>query len=575
MLYTVQFVRFTRTILKVVIATVIGSLLGACHSVAVRPNGTANSVVYQPTSPPVQYSAQQYESSNKTHPNIPAVLSMGSSLPEPIGYSSTKTARLSQSIHGSVLYTVIADRMPVRQLLYSLARDKARNKNTEFSIAGEINGLVSLHMVNQPMVAILDEVVNQLPLRFERKGNRVLVLPDKPTIRTYQVDYLNMQRISESRVDLATQVGSMRLSVDDEGGAQGGTNGSRLFVENKSENRLWDSLMISVAGIIKEKVDLKNPASENIFINREAGLLSVRAIDAQHRAIDALLSDAIKSAHRQVLIEATVVEVTLDQKHESGVDWRFLQSSGAVADNQSGNSVIDAAQILGGQTGAAEAVAPSNALFTLTRNSSGGAFTATLKLLEKFGDVQVLSRPKIIAMNNQPAVLKVVDNRVYFTFEVDRMQRENGDERTVVDSTVHSVPVGLVMNVTPFISHSNEVILNVRPTISRILNFAEDPSPALAGHSQIKNLIPEIQVREMESLLKVSSGDVAIIGGLMQNRIDNRAVGVPLLSKIPGFGKLFSQDTKALSKTELLVFLRPTVTGASGGGVEITVGEGG
>jgi len=575
MLYAVQFVRFTRTILKVVIATVIGSLLGACHSVAVRPNGTANSVVYQPTSPPVQYSAQQYESSNKTHPNIPAVLSMGSSLPEPIGYSSTKTARLSQSIHGSVLYTVIADRMPVRQLLYSLARDKARNKNTEFSIAGEINGLVSLHMVNQPMVAILDEVVNQLPLRFERKGNRVLVLPDKPTIRTYQVDYLNMQRISESRVDLATQVGSMRLSVDDEGGAQGGTNGSRLFVENKSENRLWDSLMISVAGIIKEKVDLKNPASENIFINREAGLLSVRAIDAQHRAIDALLSDAIKSAHRQVLIEATVVEVTLDQKHESGVDWRFLQSSGAVADNQSGNSVIDAAQILGGQTGAAEAVAPSNALFTLTRNSSGGAFTATLKLLEKFGDVQVLSRPKIIAMNNQPAVLKVVDNRVYFTFEVDRVQRENGDERTVVDSTVHSVPVGLVMNVTPFISHDNDVILNVRPTISRILNFAEDPSPALAGHSQIKNLIPEIQVREMESLLKVSSGDVAIIGGLMQNRIDNRAVGVPLLSKIPGFGKLFSQDTKALSKTELLVFLRPTVTGASGGGVEITVGEGG
>ena len=141
-----------------------------------------------------------------------------------------------------------------------------------------------------------------------------------------------------------------------------------------------------------------------------------------------------------------------------------------------------------------------------------GNLSATLKVLQQFGDVQVLSSPKIIALNNQPAVLKVVDNRVYFTFEVDRLERENGDERTVVDSTVHSVPVGIVMNVTPFISKNNEVILNVRPTISRILNFAEDPSPALAGQNQIRNLIPEIQVREMESLLRVQSGNVAIIG---------------------------------------------------------------
>jgi len=178
------------------------------------------------------------------------------------------------------------------------------------------------------------------------------------------------------------------------------------------------------------------------------------------------------------------------------------------------------------------------ALFSYSNaDSILGNLSATLKLLQQFGEVQVLSNPKIIAMNNQPAVLKVVDNRVYFTFEVDRLERENGDERTVVDSTVHSVPIGLVMSVTPFISRDHEVILNVRPTLSRILNFAEDPSPALAGQSQVRNLIPEIQVREMESLLRVQSGDVAIIGGLMQNKTDSRTNGVPGLMQIPLFGR--------------------------------------
>ena len=115
------------------------------------------------------------------------------------------------------------------------------------------------------------------------------------------------------------------------------------------------------------------------------------------------------------------------------------------------------------------------------------------------------------------------------------------------------------MSVTPFINDSAEVILNVRPTISRILNFASDPSPSLAGQNEVRNLIPEIQVREMESLLRVQSGDVAIIGGLMQNRVDDRNVGIPLIGTVPVIGKVFSRATRSVEKTELLVFLRPTV----------------
>ena len=447
------------------------------------------------------------------------------------------------------LYTVVADKLPVKEILRALAQDAQAG----VSFAGDISGDITLSAINQPLEFILQQITQLAPVRYEMVGNRLLVLEDKPVLRTYEVDYLNMRRLSESRVDVATQIGSMSTGIDGNASTAPGNNGSQLFVENRSENSLWLSVTESISGILGETVESGSTGSESVFVNKESGVITVRARDAQHRSIKSLLETVVLSAQRQVLIEATVVEVTLNDKFESGVDWQVLNSDGSGA-------AFDFSQLLTGLPRASEALTPATALLTYSNPGSIlGNLSVTLKLLRQFGDVQVLSSPKIIAMNNQPSVLKVVDNRVYFTFEVDRLARENGDERTVVDSTVHSVPVGLVMNVTPFISRNKEVILNVRPTISRILNFAEDPGPALAGQSQVRNLIPEIQVREMESLLRVQSGSVAIIGGLMQNKVDNRTTRVPGFGRLPVLGKLFSHETRELEKTELLIFLRPTV----------------
>ena len=452
------------------------------------------------------------------------------------------------------LYSVVADNIPVKEILQTIALDS----QTRVSFVGDIEGDISLSVINQPLEFILQQINRQAPVRYEVHGERLLVLEDKPLIRTYEIDYLNMRRLSESRVDLATQIGSMSTSIESNASALPGSNGSQLFVENRSENSFWESVTESISGILGEKIESGSTGSENVFVNKESGVVTVRARDAQHRSIKSLLDKVVLSAQRQVLIEATVVEVTLNDKFESGVDWQVLNSGSDSGAN------FDFTQLLAGLPQASEALTPATALLSYSNPGSIlGNLSATLKLLQQFGDVQVLSSPKIIAMNNQPAVLKVVDNRVYFTFEVDRLARENGDERTVVDSTVHSVPVGLVMNVTPFISKDKEVILNVRPTISRILNFAEDPGPALAGQNQVRNLIPEIQVREMESLLRVQSGNVAIIGGLMQNKVDNRTAVVPGLGGLPILGKLFSHKTREIEKTELLIFLRPTVIDSS------------
>jgi general secretion pathway protein D len=188
-----------------------------------------------------------------------------------------------------------------------------------------------------------------------------------------------------------------------------------------------------------------------------------------------------------------------------------------------------------------------------------GNIAATIRALSTFGNTRVLSSPKITALNNQTAVLKVVDERVYFTVDVkitDATTINSG--RTDVTSTPHTVPVGLVMTVTPQIAENNEVSLIVRPTISRITGFVVDPGPRLSG-ANFDNRVPEIQVREMESLLRVPNGEVIVMGGLMQDSVERNRDGLPVLSKLPWIGDVFSFRNDRNTKSELVIFLRPVV----------------
>lgn len=195
--------------------------------------------------------------------------------------------------------------------------------------------------------------------------------------------------------------------------------------------------------------------------------------------------------------------------------------------------------------------------FLLSRN--GETTTTVLRMLEQYGDVRVLSSPKIMALNNQTSLLKVVDNKVYFTVSLEATTDEETNTTTeTYETTAHSVPIGFIMNVTPYISESEEVILNIRPTITRIIDYVNDPNPQLAQYN-IENRIPEVQIREMESVLRVDSGQTAVIGGLMQDSIDNDDNKVPWISQVPFVGKAFGYESKSREKTELVIFLKPTL----------------
>lgn len=427
-------------------------------------------------------------------------------------------------------YTVVVNNVPAQELLFALARDARLN----LDIDPDISGNVSINAIDQTLPQILKRISSQISLRYYLDGPNLIVQPDEPYFQVYRVDYLNVTRTTTSTVSVETQIASTGTVS---GGGGGGGNNSSTTVNNSSDNKFWVSLeqnLLALAG-----------NGGQVISNRESGTVSVRANSAAHEKIAEFLGEVLSSARRQVLIEATVVEVTLNDEFQAGVDWSRIANGNGWSFQQS---------LLGGALGSTPFLA---ATYNNTNNDRN--IGAALRALKSFGDVSVMSSPKIMALNNQTSVLKVVDNRVYFTTEIEEKEATNNSAAsTTFTTTINTVPVGFVMNVTPYITENSEIILNIRPTISRILQFVNDPNPGFAA-AGVVNQIPEIQVREMESVLRVQDGDTAVIGGLMQDSNNDNKQGLPGLSDIRGLDLVFGTKQRISDKTELVIFLRPRV----------------
>lgn len=450
------------------------------------------------------------------------------------------------------LYSVVVQDIPARELLFEIARDAGLN----IDIHPEISGNVTLNAIDQTLPQILARVARQVDIRWSLERPNLIVEPDRPVLRTYRIDYVNIARKSKGEVSVATSISTTGSAAGDNGGGSDGGNNSTTTLSQESNNTFWATLVTNLHAMLGEASGAAGSGeggsataaggSSSIISNPEGGLITVRATTRQHEDIQRFIDLLMVRSLRQVLIEATVVEVKLSDRYQAGVDWASLARDG-------------------GRFGFVQSLIGMNLanppVTTLTIDKSGDpdALTATIKLLDRFGDIKVLSSPKVMALNNQTAMLKVVDNKVYFTLEVDIQEATDTSPRLFTyTSTVHSVPVGFVMAVTPQISDGEQVTLNVRPSISRIIGYVEDPSPALAD-AGVVSLVPEVQVRELESILKVASGQIGVLGGLMQDTVDRSTDGIPGLSRLPWIGNLFSYRDDSASKTELIIFLRPVV----------------
>lgn len=502
-------------------------------------------------------------------------------------------------------YSVVVSNVPAQEILFALARDA----NINLDISSGIQGNVSLNAINQTLPQILERISKQVDMRYELDNGTLSVMPDKPFLKTYKIDFINMSRTTTSSNSTSGQIGGGNTGV---AGASTG-NSSATVTKSETINNLMDSLIKNVSDIILEEDRLRfktqkeisslntivaqgsgvaagyigtpagrgkkagsddaGPAggasgagnetvqatgtakgttaefekSVSVFANKETGVLIARATSRQHEKIQEFIDRVMTTAKRQVLIEATIVEVKLNDQYQQGINWsRALLGAQGFALSQAGTAGI-------GSTAGALTIS----YFDPTSNY--GNILASVQLLEKFGNVKVLSSPKMSVMNNQTASLKVADSKVYFT--ITSTPATLGSAGTVLTpatytSTPVTVSVGFTMNVTPHISDSDMVTINLRPAITRITGYVNDPNPSLV---LIANRIPEIQTREMESIIKVESGQMAVMGGLIQESIDKNTSEIPLLGRIPFLGNLFRNRDDTTSKTELVIFLRPVV----------------
>jgi general secretion pathway protein D len=449
--------------------------------------------------------------------------------------------------------------------------------------------------VDQTLPAILERLAKQVDLTYKIQNNVLTITPDQPVLRTYKIDYVNMSRDTIGFIGADGQISSTSQSVGAGGSASSNTgNSSRTSVTSESKSHFWETLEKNIKDILAEtdkeilitrtgntsksnenanagssgknsdadvvkrekeedRNEFKTLFAGTVIVNREAGIINVRATNKQHEKIQDFIDKVMGSARKQVLIEATIVEVTLSDGYKAGIDWSRLGKIGSAG--------FVFSQVLGPQVGTVNSAAnisresASAGIIAGYTNGNHGILSS-VQLLEQFGNTKVLSSPKLMVLNNQTAVLKVVDNLVYFTVQAQQTTGTTTNQPfTTVTTTPNTVPVGVVMSVTPQINDTGNVNIDVRPTITSLIRYVPDPNPQISGNQGV----PEIRTREMESLLQISSGNIAVLGGLMQDEIRNNTDAVPGLSKVPGVGKVFQGKNDSNLKTELVIFLRPTV----------------
>ncbi|HCI13890.1 MAG: pilus (MSHA type) biogenesis protein MshL [Gallionellales bacterium GWA2_60_142] len=519
------------------------------------------------------------------HIQRPVIHDNAADIPQPL----TRTVALPAPKPGAKpeTYSVVVTNIPAQEILFALARDAKIN----LDIHPGIQGTVTLNALDQTLPQILTRIAKQIDMRYELENGNLIVMPDSPYLRSYKIDYVNMTRDAESSINNAMQVSNT-------GGSATGTGGSTssIAIKNTSKNRFWETLVQNIKDILHETdkilpdgssetvteqsggtdrivTEKKNTAKKignettptqvtiqegdsrivtrrntfreaaSVIANPENGLITVRATGKQHERIREFIDQVMNNARRQVMIEATIVEVRLSDQYKQGINWSALIKAGG-----KGFKVVQSSAGLPTNVG--------NGVFGIITNPTAATVTQQVSLLESFGDVRVLSSPKLSVLNNQTAMMRVVDNLVYFTVKADTVATQNAAAITTYTTTPNTIPVGFTMSVTPQISDNDVVLLNLKPSISRVIRYVPDPNPNLGVNNQG---IPETQTREMESVMRVENNQIAVMGGLMQDSINNLTDAIPGVSRIPVAGELFKQRNDTTTKTELVIFLRPVI----------------
>jgi len=504
-----------------------------------------------------------------------------------------------EDMHSMPLVSVSVNQsIPLRDVLYELAQQA----EYDLELDPNIHGAIIFTARNKPLDVVVERIANVAGLRYKFEDQFLRVEVDTPYIKTYKIDYLSFIR---------SNAGSVSTNVSVVSG-EGADTGSTYSASSDSTSDFWGELELNLTqilggdstGALKTKNDPRisaveqnpevaavspqmqnseggavnvqppeavlrveslpiDPAGDNsaagsgsdsenemtFSLNKQAGMINVFASEKVQKQVEKYLNELRRSVTSQVLVEAKIFEVSLFDEYINGIDWQLMNGGDIFSHFDTENALLSTGTIAGANTN----------FFT---GVLGNDFQAAIQALSGFGTVRALASPRLTVLNNQSAVLNVATNRVFFELDVDKETDDDTGNVTIeVDTEIKSVPEGVLINVQPSINLDDRTIsMLVRPTITRIVSRIKDPAVQfVAGSSGIVSEIPEVNIQEIDTVIKVRSGQPVVMGGLLQDRIVNNQEGVPVLGEVPLFGAMFKSNSGSISKTELVIFLKATL----------------
>lgn len=401
----------------------------------------------------------------------------------------------------------VTDQVSLKDVLIELGRVSKIDVDVDPSISG---GII-LNAKNRPFKEVIDRIAALGNLRYSYQNGVLHFERDTPFSKNYFVDYL-------------------------------------------LESSLWADVEKNITALLTGSSSAGDDMLKSSFSSgKSTGIIAIFATEKQHKEVEKYLKDVEKKASSQVLIEAKVMEVTLSEEYQHGINWSFLNGT-TQFNSTNGASIPDPGK------------SPSTPFYLSSGKWFNANFGATITALEQFGTVRAISSPRVHAINNQKAILNFTDKLVYFKIESNQATTNTAVATTTstLTSTKMEESVGVQLEITPSINlKTNEISMTIKPKLSINTSSVSDPASPKdltdAEGKKVINKIPVIQTREINTTAKIKSGNVVVIGGLMKDNTTGNDNGIPFLKSIPILGLLFKNISKSSAITETVIFVKATI----------------
>ncbi len=442
---------------------------------------------------------------------------------------------------GGERFSIAVQDTKLKDVLMVLARDSRYN----VIVDPAIDDTVTIDLKEVTMGDALQAILSPLHLEYTIRKNTIEVIRPRMETRVFTLNYIT-----------ATRTGETGLIVSSGGrGGEDTSSGDYGTVKSTNKVALWEEIRQGLNVILfgsSEEGGAGEGEGQRLVINEHSGTILVTALPEKLMEIADFLEAVEGSIQRQVMIQAKIIEVTLSDTFKAGIDWAGVPN---LRGSFVGNLTTGLAETQPQPASVVQNLSPDTGFFQI--GATKGDISLLLDMIATQGKIHVLSSPRISTLNNQKAIIKAGREDTFFT-----LQKEVNSEGGVLQENFtverEDYTIGVVLDVTPQISRTGEIIMNIHPSITEFIEEKTFP-PGAVGADILANA-PVLDVREVDTMVRVKDGETIVIAGLMREKTDKTVTSVPVLGDLPVLGKLFQRIEEEKENTELVILLQPAVT---------------